>query len=137
MFAKKGTGIFCVVRNYANSFIRQFGRHIPPTTSQNKRMLWVGRDLTEHLVHKTCHGQGHFPLHQIAQNPAQSGLETSSLQVIYNFSGQPACFSPSHSKVVFPNSQTKPPLCQFEAIPSCPSMTCPCKKFLSSSLVHL
>jgi len=43
--------------------------------SQNHRMVWVGRDLTYHLVPTPCHGQGHLPLDQVAQSPIQPGLD--------------------------------------------------------------
>lgn len=36
-------------------------------------MGWVGRNLKDPLV--PCHGQRHFPLDQVAQNPMQPGPE--------------------------------------------------------------
>lgn len=37
-------------------------------------MAWVGKNLQSHLVPTLCHGQGHFPLAQVAQN-TQNGSE--------------------------------------------------------------
>ena len=31
-------------------------------------MVWVGRDLKDHLVPTPCHEQGHLPLDQVAQS---------------------------------------------------------------------
>ena len=36
-------------------------------------MVWVRRDLKDHLVPTPCHGQGHLPLDQLAQSPIQPG----------------------------------------------------------------
>jgi len=54
--------------------------------SQNHRMVWVGRDLTDHPVPTPCHGQGHLPsdqllkaLSDLALNPAREGAATASL----------------------------------------------------------
>ncbi|GAB0192649.1 cAMP-dependent protein kinase inhibitor alpha [Grus japonensis] len=38
-------------------------------------MVWVGRDLKDHLVPTPCHGQGHPPLDHIAQSLIRPGLE--------------------------------------------------------------
>jgi len=40
----------------------------------NHGMVWVGRDLIDHLVPTPCHGQVHLPLDQAAQSPVQPGL---------------------------------------------------------------
>ena len=53
------------------------------------RMVWVGRDLIDHLVPTPCHGQRHLPLDQVAQSLIQPGLEHSQGEGIYNFSEQP------------------------------------------------
>ena len=45
------------------------------TSGQNHRMVWVGRDLTDHLVPTPCHEQGHLPPAQGAQSSIQPGLE--------------------------------------------------------------
>jgi len=38
-------------------------------------MICTGKGLTEQLIPKPCHGQGHLPLDQVAQSPIQPGLE--------------------------------------------------------------
>jgi len=56
-------------------------------------MLWVGRDLTDHLVPNTlCHGQQHLRLDQVAQRPfnqaldtAREGAATTSLGHLFQF----------------------------------------------------
>lgn len=35
----------------------------------------MGRDPKEHPIPTPCHGQGHFPLDQVAPSPVQSALE--------------------------------------------------------------
>jgi len=37
-------------------------------------MVWVGRDLTDHLVPTPCHGQGPLPPAKVAHNPVLSNL---------------------------------------------------------------
>ena len=37
------------------------------TSKQNHRTVWVGKDLTDHLVPSPCRGQRHLPLAQVAQ----------------------------------------------------------------------
>ena len=58
--------------------------------SQNHRMVWVGRDLTDIWFQPPCHGQGHLPLEQGAQSSIQPGLEHCQGGGSHNFSGQPA-----------------------------------------------
>ncbi|KAK4821027.1 hypothetical protein QYF61_012113 [Mycteria americana] len=79
----------------------------------NHRMVWVGRDLTDHPVPTPCHGQGHLPPDQVAQSPIQPGLEHCQGWGIRSFSGQPV---------------------PFKAITPRPITTCPCKESLSSLL---
>ena len=44
-------------------------------------MVWVGRDLTDHLVPPSPrYGQGHLPLDQFAQSPVLFSLEKRRLQ---------------------------------------------------------
>ena len=57
--------------------------------SQNCGMVWVGRDLKDHLVPTPCHGQGHLPPDQVAQSPSKPGLEHFQGGDIHSFSGQP------------------------------------------------
>ena len=57
--------------------------------SQNHRMVWVGRDLKDHLIPAPCHEQGHLPLHQVAQSPIQPGLGHCQGGGRHSFSGQP------------------------------------------------
>jgi len=52
-------------------------------------MVWVGRDLKDHLVPPPRHGQGHLPLEQAAQSPIQPGLEHCQEGGSHSFSGQP------------------------------------------------
>jgi len=40
-------------------------------SSSSDRMVWVGRDLIDHLVPTPCHGQGHLPPAQGAPSPVQ------------------------------------------------------------------
>lgn len=45
-------------------------------SSQNYRIIewiWVGRDLSDHLIPTSCHGQEHLPVDQAAQSPIQPG----------------------------------------------------------------
>ena len=58
-------------------------------TPVNHRMVWVGKDLKDHLVPPPCHGQGHLPLAQVAQSPVQPGLEPFQGGGSHSFSGQP------------------------------------------------
>jgi len=52
-------------------------------------MVWVGRDLKDHLVPTPpCHGQGYLPLHQVAQSPTQPGLEHFQGGGSHSFSAQ-------------------------------------------------
>lgn len=43
--------------------------------NQNSRVLWVERNLKDHLVPNLYHGQGHPPLFQVAPSPFWPGLE--------------------------------------------------------------
>jgi len=52
-------------------------------------MVWVGRDLIDHLVPTPLHGEGHLPLDQVAQSPVQPGLEPFQAWGIHSFSGRP------------------------------------------------
>jgi len=52
-------------------------------------MVWVGKNLIDHLVPPLCHGQGHLPLDQVAQSPIQRGLQQFQGGGIHDFSGQP------------------------------------------------
>ena len=40
----------------------------------NHRMVWVRRDLYDHLIPTPCYRQGHLPLDQVAHSPIQPGL---------------------------------------------------------------
>ena len=51
-------------------------------------MIWVGRDIVDHLAPTLHHGQGHLPLDQVAQSPVQPGLEHFQGGDILIFSGQ-------------------------------------------------
>jgi len=52
-------------------------------------MVWVGRDLKDHLVPTPCPGQGHLPLDQVAQSRIQPGLESFQGGGSHSFFGQP------------------------------------------------
>jgi len=41
------------------------------------------------LFQPPCHGQGHLPLHQVAQSPVQAGLEHIQRVGMHSFAGQP------------------------------------------------
>jgi len=66
-------------------------------------MVWVGRDLTDHLVPTPCHRQGHLSVDWSAQSPIQPGLEHFQEGVSHNFSGQhvPVPHN-SHHKEILP-----------------------------------
>jgi len=51
-------------------------------------MVWVGRELKDHLVPNPCRKQGHLPLDQVAQSSIQPGLEHCQGGGSHNFSGQ-------------------------------------------------
>ena len=53
----------------------------------NHRMVWVGRDLKDHLVPTPLPGQGHPPLDQGAQSHIQPGLGHFQGGGIHSFSG--------------------------------------------------
>lgn len=76
-----------------------------PTTSQNQWMARVGRDLTDHLENKLpAMGRDIFQWTRPGcSKPTQPGLEASSLEAIYNFSGQPVHVSPLQNKAGFSN----------------------------------
>jgi len=38
-------------------------------------MVWVGRDLKDHLFQPPCHGQGHLQVDRAAQSLIHPGLE--------------------------------------------------------------
>ena len=52
-------------------------------------MVWVGRDVTDHLVQPPCHGQRHLSLDQGAQSPVQADLEHCQGGGSHSFFGQP------------------------------------------------
>ena len=67
-------------------------------------MVWVGKDLKDHLVPIPCPGQGHLPLDQVVPNPVQRGLEHFQGWGTHNFSGQPVPVSHHpYSKKFLPN----------------------------------
>jgi len=54
------------------------------------RMVWVGRDLKDHLVYNPpCHGKGHHPLDQVAPSPIEPGLEQFQGGSLHSVSVQP------------------------------------------------
>lgn len=73
-------------------------------------MAWVRRDLKDYSQ-PSCHGQGHFTLHQVAQGPIQPGLEHSLGQGM----------SQQHHSEEFLISNLSIP-CQFKAITSYPTL---------------
>ena len=76
--------------------------------SQNYRMVWVERDLCDHLVPTPCYRQGHLPLGQGAQNPIQPALACFKEGGIHNLTGQPVSVSHHpHSKEFLPNIYCK------------------------------
>lgn len=52
------------------------------------RMVWVERDLKDHLVLTPLPRQARFPLDQVAQSSMQPGLEHLQEWGIHSFSGQ-------------------------------------------------
>jgi len=62
-------------------------------------MVWVGRDLEDHLVPTPCHEQGHLPPAHAAQSSIQPGLEHCQGGGSHSFSGQPGpVFHHSHGE---------------------------------------
>ena len=59
-------------------------------------LVWVGRDLKDHLVPTPSHRQGHLPPDQAAACTIQSDLEHCQGQGIHSFSGQPVPVSCHH-----------------------------------------
>jgi len=51
-------------------------------------MVWVGRDLIDHLVPTPCHGQGHLLLEQVAQSliSGQKLYLKPAIVVVWGFS---------------------------------------------------
>ena len=71
-------------------------------------MVWVERDLCDHLVPTPCYRQGHLPLGQGAQNPIQPALACFKEGGIHNLTGQPVSVSHHpHSKEFLPNIYCK------------------------------
>jgi len=62
-------------------------------------MVWVGRDIEDHVVPTTCYWQGHLPLDQVARSPIQP--ECSWGEGILNLTGQPV---PPHILLLFSSS---------------------------------
>ena len=104
--------------------------------SQNHSMVWLGRDLEDHLVPKPCHGQGRLPPDQVAPRPSQPGLEHCQGWGIHNLCGQPVP-GPHHphSEELLPYISSKSTLSHFQAITPSPIATGPCKK--SPSVINL
>jgi len=80
-------------------------------------MVWVGRDLTDHLIPPTGHGQGHLPPAQVAQSSIQPGLEHFQGGGSHSFSGQPGPgpHDPQNGEFLSYIS-SKSPVFQFKAI---------------------
>ena len=79
-----------------------------------------------------CHGPGHLPLSQVAQSPIQPGLGHYQGWSSHSFSGKPVP-GPHHPhrEEFLALIQSKPPLCQCEAIAPCPVTPDPCQESLS------
>ena len=58
-------------------------RAVTNSACQNHRMVWVGRELIDHLVPTP------LPLDRVTQSPIQLGLEHCQGGGFHNFSGQP------------------------------------------------
>lgn len=93
--------------------------------SWNHRMVWVGRNLKDHVFPTLCSGQGTSHQSVLLRAPSNLALSTDSKWGIHNFSGQPV---PHHldSEEFLPNIQCKLAL---SLISLCPVTPC------SSSLV--
>jgi len=52
-------------------------------------MVWVGRDLKDHLVLPPCYGQEQHPPDQVAQSSIQPGPEHCQGGGSHSFPGQP------------------------------------------------
>jgi len=90
----------------------------PPTSSQNHRMVGVGRDLCGSSSPNPLLKQGH--LEQGAQDLVQAGLEYLQRRRFHNFPGQPVpVLHHLQSEEVLPHVQLELPLLQF--VPVAPS----------------
>ena len=78
---------FCHIFYFSSSSRCAFS--ISLSSSQYHRMVWVRRDLQDHLIPKACYRQGHLPLDLVAQSPIQPGHECFQRGGIHNLSGQP------------------------------------------------
>ena len=93
----------------------------PPlnATSQNRRMIGVGRDLCGSSGPTPLPKQGH--LQQAAQNVIQVVFEYLQRSRIHNLSGRPVpVLRHPQSEEVLPHVQTELPLLQFVPIAPCP-----------------
>jgi len=59
-----------------------------PVNSHGHGMVWVGKDLIDHLLPSPHHGQGPLPPAQAAPSPIQPGLEPCQGGDSHSFSGQ-------------------------------------------------
>jgi len=89
-------------------------------------MVWVGSDLTEHLVSSPLPQAGTLPLERLLKAPSNLALNTSKERGIHIFSRQPV--PTPHSKEFISFIKVKSTFFQLEAITDCPIATCPCKK---------
>jgi len=96
-------------------------------------MVWVGRDLRDHLVLTLCYRQGHLPLDQVAQSPFQTGLEFFQEGYIHNLTRQSVSVSHHpHSKEILSHVWSKSTLFKFKTTSPCPVTTSPYVKSLLS-----
>ncbi|XP_052529297.1 uncharacterized protein LOC128076048 isoform X1 [Tympanuchus pallidicinctus] len=87
---------------------------------KNRRMAWVGKAHSDHLLSTPCCVQGRQPADQAAQSHVQPGLECLQGWGIHSLLGQPVPVPhlPLCDKLP-PQIQPKPPLCQLKTTP-CP-----------------
>ena len=57
----------------------------PLSRKETHRIVWVGRDLKDHLAQPPCKEQGHLPLDQVAQSPVHPGLKWMMLRNFLHF----------------------------------------------------
>lgn len=99
----------------------------------DRKMVWVGRDVKDHLLPISLPWAGTPGTRQVVQSPIQSGLEHFQGFSVYSFSGQTISVS-YHLSI---SSLCKSTLFQFKTITHCPTNKGPCKKPLSVSLINL
>ena len=97
----------------------------------NHRMVWIGRDLKDHLFPTPLPWAGTPSTRPGCSKPIQPGLEHCQGWGIHNLSGQPVPVPHHpHGEEFLHNVQSKPTLCQLKTITPHPITTFPDKESL-------